>query len=83
MSIVFEKNVPAPNYSYRPNKKYNWEEMEVGDSFVVNGKAERNIIKSSFYAFQKNHPDSPHVDRVLISRTMKDGTIRFWLVDKE
>ncbi|NDE17454.1 hypothetical protein EBZ80_21230 [bacterium] len=82
-TLKIEKNVPAPKYEYRPYKKYNWEDLEIGDSFVVTGKKERMVARTSFISFMKRNSHLFPGDVVLISRSIGNDQYRFWLVKKD
>jgi hypothetical protein len=48
MTITIEKNVPIPKTHERGNKKYPFDEMDVGDSFTCDTPNINNSVR--FYA---------------------------------
>ncbi len=77
--LKIEKNVPLPQGStvYR---RYNWPSLEIGDSFVVNGRKDRASVRTAFIQFQKTHPDHFPPRTVLVSRDIGNDQFRFWLL---
>lgn len=68
MDTKIEKGIPIPNG--RVGKKYPFAQMEVGDSFVSDAKAQAA-------AGQMNMVRKP---KRWICRTIEDGKVRIWRV---
>lgn len=54
MAFKIESNIPAlmPKASYR---KYPFNEMKPGDSFLINGDAAPSVVSTSTHAFGRKH----------------------------
>lgn len=68
-----EKNIPIPKKSNRP-RKYNFQNMEVGDSFFVrNGKQKVVASSAAYYSFLYDKEKKFTVRNV-------EGGIRCWRI---
>lgn len=73
MAYVIEKDVPLPiGAGERGPRKYPWNEMEVGDSFVV---AKRTASVSGICASA-----SRRTGRKFVSRAIDANTCRVWRI---
>ena len=61
--IEIRKGVPMP----APTSKYPWDEMEVGDSFVVPAKTtrEKNSVRTAVYNRNRSHPAKTYKTRIV------------------
>lgn len=76
MSLMIEKNIPLPSRDTgigERRRKYPFNEMVSGDSFLVNG-ARVESIRSAMYAYGKKHGKK-------FSMRKTDDGYRIWRMD--
>lgn len=73
MKYIIEKNIPIPDKS---NRKYPWDKMEVGDSFLINeySPAKLNNVMSS----SKMYASLRNLDVKFVARKVGENQIRVW-----
>ena len=69
-----EKNIPIP----KP-KRYPWDDMSVGDSFLITNVELSTGVYTSFQRWQTKKPSRNTLD--IIRRVVNDG-YRVWLVER-
>lgn len=72
MKINIDKNVPIPEKVGR-ECKYPWRQMEIGDSFFIEGKRTNNMCSLIAAAGKR-------IGRKFISRTIGNG-VRIWRIE--
>lgn len=79
MGIEIEKGIPVPSHSQSEANKYPWQQMSIGDSFVVpriNGEpmqlTRNRANKATTYAKKFGHK---HCSRAV------EGGIRIWRIE--
>jgi len=73
MPFVIEKGIPIPDRPSSPWIGYPWDEMRIGDSFLVpktSAKSARNAAFSRGRAYKEKY----------VTRTVEDG-LRVWRVE--
>ena len=76
--IEIEKNVPIPSAFAGPHsRKYNFPEMEIGDSFAVK-KADSNKLRSSVGSYQKINPEFKYTTRLVLENG--NEFLRIWRI---
>lgn len=71
-----EKNIPVPTTHY--NIKYPFDNMEIGDSFIVDDERERNHVMVSWNGWIKRSKNGKN--KKFTSRKISDNEYRIWRI---